>query len=188
MFDPEEIFDEDDDLYDAFEAWEEDVYYLEKEDYPGLLKYRKEYAGRRPDDLYAQIRLGEAYNLVGDHQTAIEFCAKFHKQYPGIPDFQHIILDALFATNRTERDFAWASKPTIFRLNADVLDWCYNYLQPKRKPRSIDDLYMEFIPKGYLCFSEEDLFNALRKDNRFEVEAQGNNWLSAAVKARRKRR
>ena len=74
----EEIFDNDD---EEFEEWEEDSYYLEKEDYPGLLKYRKEYAHRRPDDLYAQIRLGEAYNLVGDYQAAIDFCTKLHRQY-----------------------------------------------------------------------------------------------------------
>ncbi|NIR50571.1 MAG: hypothetical protein GWN55_10160 [Phycisphaerae bacterium] len=95
MIRPEEIFNSDDELDDEFEDWEGDAYYLEKEDYVGLLKYRKEYAQRRPDDLYAQIRLGEAYNLVGDYQAAIDFCSKFHRRYPKIPDFQHVILDAL---------------------------------------------------------------------------------------------
>lgn len=183
-----EIFDNDDELYDEFEEWEEDVYYLEEKDYWGLLKYRKNYAQRRPHDLYAQIRLGEAYNLVGDYQAAIDFCSKFHRRYPKIPDFQHVILDALFATNRTESDFNWTRKPTIIRLTSAVLDWCYDYLQPKRKPRSIDELYIEFILKGYLCFSEEDLFNALRKDSRFVVEASDDDWVFATVKVARKTR
>jgi tetratricopeptide (TPR) repeat protein len=91
MIRPEDIFHNDDELHDDFEDWEGDVYYLEKEDYPGLLKYRKEYARRRPDDLYAQIRLVEAYNLVGDYQAAIDFCSKFHRQYPKIPDFQQVL-------------------------------------------------------------------------------------------------
>jgi len=188
MVRPEKIFDNDDELYDDFEDWEGDSYYLEKKDYSGLLKYRKQYAERRPNDLYAQIRLGEAYNLVGYYQTAINFLTKFHRRYPDIPDFQHLILDALFATNRTENDFTWTRKPTIIRLTSAVLDWCYNYLQPKRKPRSINDLYVEFIPKGYLCFSEKDLFNALRKASRFVVEGRDDDWLFATVKVARGKR
>lgn len=54
MVRPEKIFDNDDELYDDFEDWEGDSYYLEKKDYSGLLKYRKQYAERRPNDLYAQ--------------------------------------------------------------------------------------------------------------------------------------
>lgn len=188
MIRPEELFGNDDELYDDFEDWEGDFYYLDKEDYSGLLKHCKQYAEQRPNDLYAQIRLGEAYNLIGDYQTAINFLTKFHRRYPKIPDFQHLILDALFATNLTENDFTWTRKPTIIRLTSAVLDWCHNFLHPKRKPRSIDELYMEFIPKGYLCFSEEDLFNALRKDSRFVVEASDDNWQFATVKVAKRTR
>lgn len=185
MIRPEDTFDHEE-HYHEFENQEEDAYSLEKEDYWGLLEYRKEHAQRRPDDLYAQIRLGEAYNLVGEYQAAIDFCTKLHQQYPEIPDFQHLILDALVATNRTEDDFSWTRRPTIIRLTSAVLDWCYDYLQPKRKPRSIDELFIEFIPKGYLRFSEDDLFNALRKDSRFVVEASEDGWLFATVKVARR--
>ena len=49
--------------YAGFEEWEGDYYYLEKNDYDGLVKYRDAAAQANPKDIYSQIRLGEAYIL-----------------------------------------------------------------------------------------------------------------------------
>ncbi len=48
MVRPEKIFDNDDELYDDFEDWEGDSYYLGKKDYSGLLKYRSNMLNEGP--------------------------------------------------------------------------------------------------------------------------------------------
>lgn len=184
---PEEISDDYDDCYDDFEDWEDDYYYLSKEDYQGLLKHRKQYAESHPDDPYAQARLVEAYNLVGDYDQAIRFGSQLLTEEPEWIDVQHYILDALFATGRDENDFNWIKKPVIIRLTPEVLDFCYDYLRPKRKPRTVDELYMEFLLEGYVLLSETDLCNALVDDERFIVDNLDDAPFSAKVRVMRKK-
>ena len=64
----------------------------------------------------------------------------------------------------------------------------YELLRPKRKPRPVYIIYTEFVTKGYLHFTEEDLFNALVKDSRFIVEKLDEGPLFAEVKVARKRK
>jgi len=40
-------------------------------------------------------------------------------------------------------------------------------LRPKRKPRSIYDIHNEFVFKGYVAFTPEDLLLELLDDQRF---------------------
>jgi tetratricopeptide (TPR) repeat protein len=159
----------DDESYD-FEEWEIDAQLREKEDYPGLVEYCKQRAERLPDDPYAQYYLGEAYVLNGEYEKAIEFLSEHHRRHPDNLDFQHVILDALYALAKTEDDFDWAHKPVILRMSAAIVDACYEFLKSKRKPRAVSEIHGRFLLEGYLLFTEEDLLKALSADGRFIVE------------------
>ena len=172
---------------DDFEAWEPLVAFREKEDYAGLVEYCKHTAERFPDDPYAQFYLGEAYVLNGECEKAIEFLTHHHKKQPWNIDFQHVILDALFALGKNENDFNWIEKPIVLRISDDILDACYRFLKPKRKSRSVLDIHTHFITEGYLLFTEDDLFKALEEDERFIVEDVDRDVFHAQVRVARKK-
>ena len=155
---------------DEFESWEPPVEFLKNKDYAGLVKYCKHRAERFPDDPYAQSYLGEAYVFNGEYEKAIKFLSRHHKKQPWNIDFQYIILDALFALGKNENDFNWIEKPIVLRMSDDILDACYHFLKPKRKPRSVLEILTHFDTKGYLLFTEEKLFKVLMEDDRFIVE------------------
>jgi len=162
-------FEPDHKSYD-FEGWEIAAELRDKEDYPGLVEYCKQRAERFPDDPYAQYYLGEAYVLNGQYEKAIEFLSKHHRKQLDNLDFQHVILDALFALGKNDEDFAWVRRPVILRMSSDILEACYEFLKSKRKPRSVSEIHGRFLLKGYVLFSEEDLLKALSEDGRFIVE------------------
>ena len=180
---PKELKDD----FDDFEDWEPYAQLIEKQDYPGLVRYCKKRAEQRPDHLYAQYNLGDAYILNGEYENAIDFMSDHHRKHPWIGDYQHVILDALFALDKDEGDFNWVEKPVVLRLSENILDACYEFLKPKRKPRSVADLYIEFVMKGYLLFTEEDLYNALSTDPRFNVENPCEDQHLAKVQVVRKK-
>ena len=175
------------DDFDDFEDWEPYAQLIEKQDYPGLVRYCKKRAEQRPDHLYAQYNLGHAYILNGEYENAIDFMSDHHRKHPWIGDYQHVILDALFALDKDEGDFNWVEKPVVLRLSENILDACYEFLKPKRKPRSVADLYIEFVMKGYVLFIEEDLYNALSTDQRFNVENPCEDQHLAKVQVVRKK-
>jgi tetratricopeptide (TPR) repeat protein len=165
------------------EDWEDDHYYYDKQDWKGLLKLRERYAKLNENDLYAQWRLGEAYILNGEYQKAIEILSNLHIKYPDFLDVQYSILDALFALNKTEKDFKWIERPTVILLDKDILDRCYDYLKNKRKPRTISDLYSGFVMlQGYVRFSEKEIFESLVTDGRFIVDGDGEYTFDTKVK------
>ncbi|HET8562420.1 MAG TPA: CDC27 family protein [Candidatus Binatia bacterium] len=159
----------DEEWYD-FEEWERDAELRDKKDYPGLVEYCKQRAERFHDDPYAQYYLGEAYVLNGEYEKAIEFLSEHHRRHPDNLDFQHVILDALFALGKTDDDFDWVQRPVILRMSSDILECCYEFLKSKRKPRSVSEIHGRFLLEGYLLFTEEDLLKALSEDGRFIVE------------------
>ena len=175
------------DDFDDFEDWEPYAQLIEKQDYPGLVRYCKKRAEQRPDHLYAQYNLGHAYILNGEYENAIDFMSDHHRKHPWIEDYQHVILDALFALDKDEGDYNWVEKPVVLRLSENILDACYEFLKPKRKPRSVADLYIEFVMKGYVLFIEEDLYNALSTDQRFNVENPCEDQHLAKVQVVRKK-
>jgi tetratricopeptide (TPR) repeat protein len=183
---PSASYDEDEFL--EFEAWEPYQELLDKEDYPGLVRYCEQRGEQHPNDQYEQYYLGDAYVSNGEYEKAIEFMSEHHRKHPWNEDYQHVILDALFALGRTEDHFNWSERPVILRMSRDVLDTCYKFLRPKRKPLAISELYLEFISKSYLLFTEEDLLNALTVDDRFIVEYPYKDLLSAQIKVARKKR
>jgi len=172
---------------DDFEAWEPLVAFREKEDYAGLVEYCKHRAERFPDDPYAQFYLGEAYVLNGECEKAIEFLSHHHKKQPWNIDFQHVILDALFALGENENDCNWIEKAVVLRMSDDILDACYRFLKPKRKSRSVLEIYTHFITEGYLLFTEDDLFKGITEDERSIVEDVDQGVLLAQVRIARKK-
>ena len=173
---------------DDFESWEPYAKLIEEEDYLGLVRYCKKIAEQFPDSLYAQYYLGDAYVLNGEYEKAIEFLSEHHRKHPWNKDYQHVILNALFALGKTEDDFNWFEEPIILRMSEDVVDACYKFLRRKRNPRPVFIIYMEFVTEGYLHFTEEDLFNALLNDKRFIVEKLEEGPIFAEVKVNRKRK
>jgi tetratricopeptide (TPR) repeat protein len=105
-----------------YEAWEPYQEFLDKEDYPGLVKYCKHIAEQHPNDLYAQFYLGNTYVMNGEYDKAIEFMSEHHRRHPWNEDYQHVILDAVFALGKDENDFNWIGKPTVLRMSEDLLD------------------------------------------------------------------
>ena len=156
-------------INNEFEDAEAQYYFLENKDYKGLLKFNLERAAKYPDDPYAQYYLCEAYIYNKHYIKAIEILTECHNKYPENSDFQYLILKALFALGKNENDFKWKEKPIIFNLNKTFLAKCYNYLKPKRKARSIADIYCHFYLKGYMNFTEEELLKVILTDKRFIV-------------------
>ena len=173
---------------DDFESWEPYAKLIEEEDYLGLVRYCKKIAEQFPDSLYAQYYLGDAFVLNGEYEKAIEFLSEHHRKHPWNKDYQHVILNALFALEKTEDDFNWFEEPIILRMSEDVVDACYKFLRRKRNPRPVFIIYMEFVTEGYLHFTEKDLFNALLNDERFIVEKLEEGPIFAEVKVNRKRK
>ncbi|MEN8243428.1 MAG: hypothetical protein ABFS43_00850 [Thermodesulfobacteriota bacterium] len=155
--------------FNDFEEYEDDEYFylLEEKDYQGLIKYCLDRASDNPEDLYAKAHLGKAYILNGNYEKALGYLTECHQQYPDIDEYQHLLLDVLFGMGMTEDDYDWSKKPVVLRLNKDIFDACYSYLRSKRKPRSIYDIHNEFVFKGYVAFTPEDLLLELLDDQRF---------------------
>jgi len=169
------------------EAWEPLVAFREKKDCAGLVEYCKHRARRFPNDPYAQFYLGEAYVLNGEYEKAIEFLSPHHKKLPWNIDFQYVILHALFALGKNENDFDWIEKPVVLRMSDGILDVCYEFLKPKRKLRSVFEIHGHFDTKGYLLFTEEELFMALTEDDRFILEDVDQGACHAQVRVARKK-
>ena len=155
--------------FDDYEEYEDEEYFylLEEKDYPGLIQYCKNRAVENPGDLYAKVNLGNAYILNGDYEKALSYLTECHQRYPDIDDYQYLLLDVLFGMGMTEDDYDWSKKPVVLRLNKDIVDACYLYLKPKRKPRSVYDIHNELIFKGYVTFTPKDLLLELLDDQRF---------------------
>ncbi|MBT7066175.1 MAG: hypothetical protein HN919_07715 [Verrucomicrobia bacterium] len=148
---------------------EECCNFLDTENYPGLVQHWRDILARDPSDVNAVLSLAEAFVLNSQYQDAITMLTPYYTQTPEQSLYAHAILDALFAMGKTSQDFSWKSEPLILELTADILDTCHRYLKPKRKPRSVTDLYFFSMPSGYLHFTDEDLLQALIDDERFVV-------------------
>ena len=169
-----------------FEEWEALSELRNEEEYPALVEYCEKKVKENPDDPYSQYHLGEAYVLNGEYEKAIQYMTRHLKNDPENLDFQYVVLDALFALGKDENEFEWLEKPIILRMSQEILDFYYEFLRPKRKPRTICDLFIELIPKGYLLFKERDLLEALLRDERFIVESADQEDFAEVIVVRKK--
>jgi hypothetical protein len=169
-----------------FESWEAHAELHDKCDYGGLVSLCDSEVSRKPDDLHAVERLGQAYLLNGEHSKAIQVMERYHRANPDIESFQWVILDALFAQGKTERDFDWSEQPKVLRLGPEVAEICFERLRPKRKPRSVGAVHCDLLCEGYLTFNEEQLLEFLQTDPRFDARVTGP--LGAEVCVRRPER
>jgi len=114
------------------------------------------------------------------------FIGELHRKYPDHPDIHHTLLDALFGAGKDENEFDWIEKPVVIRLSNEVLSECYSYIKPKRKPRSVEDVYDIFLLRGYLRFTSQDLLKAMKADQRFIFVTSADEPYNAEIRARRK--
>jgi hypothetical protein len=120
---------------------------------------------------HTQCDLGDAYIRNGQPQRAIDLLTPLHRADPDQIAYRHVILDALFALGRREKDFDWVVAPRVRRLGPEVLDACFVYLRSKRRPRLVLELAGAVLADDYQAFSNDDLLAALRLDVCFVVES-----------------
>lgn len=167
--DPDDFNGWGDDFFE-FDDWEKDYELLQNKDYNTLLKVRKKRLKTFPDNEFAQYYLAEAYILNKEYLRALHYLSDLHKDQPERIDLQYLVIDALAAIGKTENDFHWIKKPVVIDLTEDLIDNCYRFLETKRKPRTIDEIYSRFICDGYIRFSREDLLNRIGEDARFIID------------------
>lgn len=169
------------------EEWEVLQKFHDREDFPRMVAYCQRKVAQHSDDPHWMYHLGNAYVLNEQYEAALEYMARCHGQIPDHPDFHHVILDALFALGRTEDDFEWVEQPDVCRLDRSVLDSLCAYLRPKRKPRTVTELYTQVVLRhGYVAFSDEELLEALLRDPRFLVDSSSGTPLFADVRTVRR--
>ncbi len=188
--DEQQIFSwggEGDDLCEEFEEWEVESEFFDKEDWAGLVQYRYSRVKDYPEQFEYQWSLGEAYVLNKEYEKAIFYLYPLHKKHPEDPNVQHSLLDAVFAMGKDETAINWIVQPTILRLNAVVLNLCYRFLKGKRKPRTVEDVYLELLCEGYLTFDANQLMMLLLSDNRFSVTVGNEKSYDSYVKVSKNR-
>ncbi len=169
-----------------FEAWEIDYELHQKQDYAGLVAHYRAVVEWESGGHHGLFNLGEAYVLNGEPEKAIELLREPHRQSPRDEEFQHVILDALFALGKDETDFDWVERIPVYRLDdSSFLDRCHAFLKPKRQPLDAEGLRLKVGIDGYCVFTPEELLEAIRRDQRFVVEEDDFGW--PEVRARRKR-
>ncbi len=153
------------DIYsDDYEEWEDDAFLIEKEDWPALLKLRRERAMQNPLDLYAQQRYGEALIFNKKYSDAIDFLSPLYEENHEARFAMHEIIEALLAIGKNEFDFPWIDNPVVLRLDDDTLKMSIEFLRNKRRFIHILSIYEDFIFKSdYMDFKEEELVHFLLK-------------------------
>jgi hypothetical protein len=145
---------------------------IERQDYAGLIRACQQRLERYPHDPYAVTDVADAYVRAGQFEQALAFLGPYYEADPESYDLQACLLAALAGLGKAWNEFPWRSPPPIVRMSDGVLDECYRFLQPKRKPRSVYGLYQLFIRRGHPLFSEDELLKGLLADGRFVVADQ----------------
>lgn len=149
------------------EAYQELV---EAEDHAGVIKLCELRVERDPCDPHAWEALAYAHLNAGDPEKAIAVIGDKYQADPGDTLWQAVIGDALRAQGKPLEAFPWIRPPELVVLSSELLNWLQRFLKPKRKARTVTDLWIEVFARGYPFFGEEDLLARLRKDARFVVE------------------
>ena len=164
-----------------FEDWEADHHLIQNNDYDGLVKLRESYFTKNPNDIYAQLRLGEAYVMNKEYAKALECMRELHVLEPDLVDAQYIILDVLYEQGKDVDDFDWIQKPDVISIQ-NAVAIVAEMLQKKLKHKPIYEIYTDLMSSGYLKFTEEMLLEALSADARFNIEGDKRFWDNCAVK------
>ena len=156
----------DDDVVEECEWFDEYVegccQLTDRQDYAGLMRLCRQRLERFPDDHGAALDVADAYVQAGQFEEAIAFVRPYYEADPEDFDFQHCILAALAGMGKAWEEFPWKSPLPVVKMSRGVLDECYRFLLPKRKPRSVWELYERFITRGHLLFSQDDLLRQCR--------------------------
>ena len=170
------------------EEWEVEAEFWYSEDWAGLVEHREKKAAKYPSEHNAQWALGEAYILNSNYDKALKLLSELHRKYPDSLSVQHSILDVLFATGKDENQFSWIIKPVVRRLTKEILDSCFKFLKPKRKLRTVEEVYLDLAIRDYLCFISQELLAAMKKDSRFIIDNPNLPPYDAEVRVNRQAR
>ena len=170
-----------DDLFDDFESWEAEDYFLTNKQYDKLIELRDQHMKKNPDDMHGVVDLCEAYCLNKEYLKALKILEKIYRE--GFDDFavQCMILETIWSLGKDEKEFGWYKAPKIFNLDEEVSNHCFEFLKGKRKAVPIYDLYLSFYGAGYTKFDEVQLYELLANDSRFLVEGD-EHPMAASVK------
>jgi len=176
-----------DDTY-GFEDWEHDKILYEKEDWVGLLKLREKRAKKQPSDLYAQLRFAEILNINKKYEEALDFITPIYQKNYESGVGIHEIIDALYGLGKSENDFDWKIKPNVLKLDSDTLKLCVDFLKPKRKARSVVEIYGELIMNADYCtFNEKRLAEFLvNHPEKFDIKKESEYFLDIELKIKRR--
>jgi len=152
------------------EDWQADDYYLDRKDYPRLVRLRTRRLAANPEDFQSRLDLAEAYVLAEDCDAALRILGPLHSEAPQHPDVQHWILQALFRSGRQELDFPWTLRPKTLHLGKTVVRRCLRLLGGAEGALTPGRLYALLETEGHLCFAVADLMNYLAGDPRFRVQ------------------
>ena len=157
---------------------------IENSDYQKLVKLRENYFKKNPDDIYAHVRLGEAYVMNKEYEKALKTMGPFHVREPDFRDVHHVILDALFEQGKDVDDFDWVQRPEVINIQEGkrILT---EKLKNKRKHSPFYEMYIHLMSTGYLKFTEQMLLDALCSDDRFNVKGDKNAYYDCSVKLRK---
>ncbi len=171
-----------------FEEWEGDAYFIEKEDWKGLLELRKKRDLKRTDDLYAQQRYAEALILNKLYAEALDFIRPLYIKNHEFGFGVHEIMKSLQGLGKTEDDFQWVSKPRIVKLDQNLIESCLKFLSRKRKPTSCLSIYEYFLMNSdYIDFEQKELgLFLLDKTEIFEIYGDKKDAYSLEFKLNRK--
>ncbi len=150
--------------------WSRAESYRRRGDAQGEIGHYMGILAKRPSDLAVIYFLGLTHLESGEFLRVIELIGEAHRRYPGLVDFQELLLEALRAVGKNESGFEWAGEIRIHRLDQATIERCYGYLKRKRRPRHGDHLAEIFSRDGCRLFTGSDLVGALGKDRRFIVE------------------
>lgn len=163
---------------DDFEEWEVEATLIQEEDWIGLLKYRQERIKQYPTDLCTLDRYAEALILNKKYKEAIDFVTplyqKYYEQGFGITQ----IIDALIGLGKTENDFNWLKKPTVFKLDKNTIDCCVKFIKWKKNFVRVSDFYDHLLDHAdYFAFDEHELTNfLLMETNTFDFTGEKDIW------------
>jgi hypothetical protein len=173
--------------YDDFEEWEGDADLINEKNWKGLLKLREQRARRKPDDLYAQERYGEALILNQQYQQALDYMTPYYKVYHELEFGIGQIMDALIGLGKTEKDFNWIKKPRVLRLDQSTINLCKINLKGKKRFTKVLDLYFSLMfAADYLTFKEQEFSDFLRKNvNDFTCIGESTDYYNLSIKLKK---
>lgn len=142
-----------------------------RQDWRELARLREAQLARHPEEPEVRLALAEAYLQCGELPRALELAGECHKANPGSPEVEGLVLEALYALGKTERDFDWAgSVPSVQHLDQGLVEKILARVEQSPEGVELAVLYYGLSCEAFLPFELEALARVLQGDPRLVVE------------------